>query len=148
MIIETASMGQVEVESERIYHFAKGIPGFEQETDFAVIDLEGGLFSYLQSLHTETLCFLLTDPFIFYPQYEFELPESDTEELQITEAVLVRTIVTLRETLEESTLNLLAPIVLNPDNQSAKQVVLHKSHYSTKQFLWVSDNAEGEETPC
>ncbi|MEK3838633.1 MULTISPECIES: flagellar assembly protein FliW [unclassified Paenibacillus] len=147
MNIETSALGVLNIKDEQIYHFPKGLPGFEQETEFAIIDLEEGQFSYLQSLKTAELAFLLTNPFIFFPHYEFELPEAEAEELEIQKSVVVRTIVTLRETLEESTLNLLAPIVFNPDNKAGKQVVLHQTAYSTQQLLWTQGPTK-EEPSC
>ncbi|CAM4280072.1 flagellar assembly protein FliW [Paenibacillus typhae] len=144
MIKETATMGTLDISEEQIYIFSKGIPGFEEETEFAVIEVEGGQFSYLQSLKTDSLSFLLTDPFLFYPEYEFEFPDKDAEELEIKDAFLVRAIVTVREQLEQSTVNLLAPIVLNPLNRTGKQIVLVKSQYQVRQRLWreVRDEAQ------
>lgn len=148
MLIETVTLGQLDINEDQIYHFPKGIPGFEHETDFAVIDLQEGPFSYLQSLKTDNLALLLTDPFVFYKSYEFELPESETEELAIQTSVQVRAVVTIKEKLEESTLNLLAPIVFNPDKRIGKQVVLHRSDYSTKQLLWNEGQAKEGESSC
>lgn len=37
MIIETLSWGKLEVDEEQLYHFSKGLPGFDEETDFALI---------------------------------------------------------------------------------------------------------------
>ncbi|QSF44736.1 flagellar assembly protein FliW [Paenibacillus tianjinensis] len=148
MNIETSVLGVLDIKDEQIYHFPKGIPGFEQETEFAIIELEEGPFAYLQSLKTEELAFLLTDPFVFYPGYEFELPEAEAEELEIEQSVVVRAIVTLREKLEESTLNLLAPIVFNPDKRAGKQIVLHHSTYSTRQLLWRNSPKKEDELSC
>jgi flagellar assembly factor FliW len=145
MNIETSALGVLVIKDDQIYRFPKGIPGFEQETEFAIIDLEEGPFSYLQSLKTEELAFLLTDPFVFCPGYEFELPAAEAEELEIDHAVVVRAIVTLRDKLEESTLNLLAPVVINSDKRIGKQIVLHHSSYPTRQLLWTQSPAkEGE----
>ncbi|MNC28491.1 Flagellar assembly factor FliW [compost metagenome] len=148
MLIETVTLGQLDINEEQIYHFPKGIPGFESETDFAVIELQEGPFSYLQSLKTDTLALLLTDPFLFYKSYEFELPQSEMEELAIQTSVQVRAVVTIKEKLDESTLNLLAPIVFNPDKRIAKQVVLHRSDYSTKQLLWKEGQTKEGEPSC
>lgn len=148
MIIETSALGILEVQEEQIYRFPKGIPGFEQETEFAIVDLEEGPFSYLQSLKTEELAFLLTDPFVFYPAYEFELPEVEAEELEMGEAVVVRAIVTLKDKLEESTLNLLAPVVFNLDQRLGKQIVLHHSKYLTRQLLWTHGPVKEDQSTC
>lgn len=136
MIIETLTWGKLDITEEQIYHFPKGVPGFEEDIDFALITVEDGPFSYLQSLQNTSVSFLLSDPFIFYPTYEFELPQADKEELEIIEDVNIRCMVTIKEELEHSTVNLLAPIVLNPITRSGKQVVLHNSNYQTRHSLW------------
>ncbi|OKP90584.1 flagellar assembly protein FliW [Paenibacillus sp. P3E] len=135
MIIETLSMGKLEVNEDQIYHFPKGIPGFEEETDFALIHMSESPFWVLQSLKEQELSFLLGDPFVFYPSYEFELPDDEAEELGIESEVLVRCIITLKEQIEASSINLLAPIVLNPTGRTGKQIVLHRAPYHTKHNL-------------
>lgn len=142
VLIETLTWGSLEVASDQIYHFAKGIPGFDEETDFALIDKGDGLFVHLQSLKSPDLAFLLVDPFVFYPSYEFELPEGDGEELELEAQVIVRCIVTLRAQVEKSTINLLAPIVLNPEKHLGKQVVLHQVGYQTRHPLWSDSTPE------
>ena len=135
MIIETLSWGKLEVNEEQLYHFSKGTPGFDEETDFALIEMAESPFWYLQSVKNEGLSFLLGDPFIFYPSYEFELLDDEAEELRIGSNVVVRCIITLKEQVEQSTINLLAPIVLNPDGKAGKQIVLHRTPYHTKHSL-------------
>jgi flagellar assembly factor FliW len=136
LIIETLSWGKLEVDKEQLYHFPKGIPGFDEETDFALIVMEETPFWYLQSVKSKGLSFLLGDPFAFYPAYEFELPDVEAEELEIRSDVVVRCIITLKENVEQSTINLLAPIVLNPVRNFGKQIVLHKAPYHTKHSLF------------
>ncbi|MEK5261950.1 MULTISPECIES: flagellar assembly protein FliW [Paenibacillus] len=135
MIISTSIWGDIEVNEKEVYRFEKGIPGFEETTEFVLLDQDEAPFYYLQSLQQKELSFVLVDPFIFYPEYEFELPDSETEELEIESNLVVRSILTLHEQVESSTINLLAPLVFNPDNRKAKQVVLHQSPYSTKHSL-------------
>lgn len=135
MIIDTLSWGKLDVDEEQLYHFSKGIPGFEEETDFALIAMADTPFWYLQSVSNMGLSFLLGDPFDFYPSYEFELPDDEAEELDIDNEVIVRCVITLKEQAEESTINLLAPIVLNPRFRLGKQIVLHKAPYHTKHNL-------------
>ncbi|WP_339325245.1 flagellar assembly protein FliW [Paenibacillus sp. FSL W8-0194] len=144
-MIET-SWGPLEVDEEQIYHFPKGIPGFEEEKRFVLISNQEEPFQYLQSLQEKYLSFLIADPFLFYPDYEFELPDPDSKELKIEDEMLIRCMITLRDPVETSTMNLLAPLVLNPKLQLGKQIVLHASAYSTKQKLWDSSgNTKGEE---
>lgn len=135
MIIETLTWGELEVKEEQIYRFPKGIPGFDEETEFALIAMADTPFWVLQSVKEQRHSFLLGDPFTFYPSYEFELPDDEAEELQIETEVMVGCIITLKEQIEESSINLLAPIVLNPVKCTGKQIVLHKAPYHTKHNL-------------
>ncbi|WP_442950104.1 flagellar assembly protein FliW [Paenibacillus sp. HW567] len=135
LIIETLSWGKLEVGEEQIFHLSKGLPGFDDETDFALIPMAETPFWVLQSVKDKGLSFLLGDPFAFYPTFEFELPDDEAEELEIVTDVVVRCIITLKEQAEQSTINLLAPIVLNPSTRSGKQIVLHRSPYHTKHSL-------------
>ncbi len=85
------------------------------------------------------LAFLLVSPFVFVPDYSFELSEADKEELEIQDQVSVYSIVTIQAEANKSTMNLLAPVVLNPDKRMGKQVVLHQSSYETRHLIWASD---------
>ncbi|MUG23692.1 flagellar assembly protein FliW [Paenibacillus macerans] len=150
MELETAQSGVVEVKDDQIFNFPKGIPGFEDHTSFAVIDLPNSPFTYLQSLKENAVSLLMADPFIFYPDYEFDLPEKVVEELNLGSAFLVRCVLTLNQNIADSTINLLAPIVFNLENRMARQVILHASDYQSRHPLWpdghtsFAANKEGE----
>ncbi|MEY8739661.1 flagellar assembly protein FliW [Bacillales bacterium AN1005] len=124
---------------EAIYHFPKGLPGFEEEDTFVIVPWEDTPFNYLQSVKEPGLAFLLVSPFMFVPDYSFELSEADKEELEIQDQVSVYSIVTIQAEANKSTMNLLAPVVLNPDKRMGKQVVLHQSSYETRHLIWASD---------
>ncbi|WP_145414175.1 flagellar assembly protein FliW [Paenibacillus xylanexedens] len=134
--------GSLEVQEEVVYQFPKGLPGFEEETEFAIVPWEDTPFSYLQSTREPELAFLLVSPFTFVPDYSFELAEADKEELGIVEQVSVYSMVTIHSQANKSTMNLLAPIVLNPEQRIGKQVVLHHSDYNTRHLIWTEDDAK------
>lgn len=146
MIIHTSMWGELDTPESNIYHFPKGIPGFEEEHRFALIHEENNPFVYMQSLKQENLTFVVVDPFDFYPDYEFELPDSDAEELRIKDALSVKCMITVKEKIEESSINLLAPLVFNPQERLGKQVVLQGVSYCTKHRLWndsTDENGKG-----
>jgi flagellar assembly factor FliW len=135
----TNRFGYLNISENDIYTFSKGIPGFEEQTSFIIVAPEqDDPFSFLQSVAAGDLAFVITDPFLFYPDYEFEIPESALSELNIQskEQVMVRSIITIPDKLEAATINLVAPIVLNVDGRLGKQVVLGKSPYTTKHSLF------------
>ncbi|MDQ0660000.1 flagellar assembly protein FliW [Paenibacillus sp. W2I17] len=140
--IQTSMWGEVEVQDEDVYQFPKGLPGFDEETEFALVPWEETPFSYLQSTREPGLAFLLVNPFTFVPDYCFELGEVDKEELEIIEQVSVYSMVTIHSQANKSTMNLLAPVVLNPEQHVGKQVVLHQSSYDTRHLIWAEDDAK------
>lgn len=141
---ETAQFGKEETKDEQIFYFSKGIPGFEEHTEFMMIDLPDAPFAYLQSVKESQISLLITDPFIFFPNYEFDLSERVVEELNLGSSFLIRCIVTLKQDVSQSTINLLAPIVFNLDNHTARQVILHSSEYQSRHLLW---SGESESSP-
>ena len=71
----------------------------------------------LQSVDQMEIGFVIAYPFAFKKDYSFDISEDDREQLQIEkeENVLTYTIVTMKETLQDSTINMLAPIIINMD---------------------------------
>lgn len=130
------------VESNNIFIFPKGIPGFEELTKFSVIDIPDTPFSQLQSIEENSISLLITDPFMFYPNYEFDLPPSIVEELELNSNFLIRNIVTTKPVITDSTINLLAPIIFNLDNNQARQVILQSTEYLTRHQLWKQNLTE------
>ncbi|MGY3714872.1 flagellar assembly protein FliW [Sutcliffiella cohnii] len=139
MNIETKYHGSVEVNEKDIISFPRGIPGFLEETEFIFIPFtEDDLFQILQSVKTANIAFVLTNPFTFFPEYDFQLDESALEILQLEkpEDALVYSILTVSEKMEESTANLQAPIIVNKQTLVAKQVILTGTNYKTKHPLF------------
>lgn len=140
MLLKTSHFGEVEIEEQQLVSFPKGIPGFPQYKDYAIIDLEDTAFFYLQSMEEPSVGFVMANPFDFFPAYEIDLPESAIKELDIgsPEEVMIRCIVTIQEEFQKSTINLLAPVVMNTRNRQGKQVVLQGVPYPIKQPLFNS----------
>ncbi len=130
MIIQTKFLGEVEVQETDIYTFEQGLPGFPNSKKFTIIPLDADLpIAFLQSIEEVEIGFVIGLPFAFKPDYAFDLSEEDKEALQIykPEDVLTYSIMTLKETFAESTLNLLAPVIINVTKKRGKQIVLQDS---------------------
>lgn len=142
MKIETKFLGEVEVSEQDIYTFDSGLLGFPEQTKYALFPLDADLpITVLQSIEDAELGFILAFPFAFKKDYAFDLSIEDKEHLQIDkeEDVLVYSIVTLNDSFDNSTINLLAPVVINVDKKIGKQIVLHDSalyplRYAVKEF--------------
>ena len=145
MKIQTKYLQEVHIEKSKIIHFRSGLPGFLEETEFIVLDLPGNpIFQALQSIKTEDLAFIVTNPYHFYTDYEFKLEDQIIESLEIEseQDVAVLTIVTLKSPFELSTINLKAPIIINSIRQQGKQYILNTADYPTKASITSSNSSE------
>ena len=139
--VSTSRFGEIEVDEKKIVHFKEGIPAFEDEHEFIILpyEEENSPYYFMQSINTPDLAFLLTIPFLFFPEYTFELDDATIKDLEIKSAdkVFYYSMITIPNgSIRYMTANLLAPVVINSDNMQAKQVVLEKSNYTTKHRLF------------
>lgn len=139
MKIATKYYGEIEVNREEVITFSKGIPGFLEEEKFTLLPLnDEDVFFLLQSLKTPDLAFMITDPFAFYKEYDFNLASHYMTELDITSEknVMVYAFVTMRDPFLESTINLQAPLILNREQKRGRQIILTGTDYKTKHPLF------------
>ncbi|WP_102273790.1 flagellar assembly protein FliW [Cytobacillus massiliigabonensis] len=148
MIIKTKFHGDQEIEAEKIISFPAGIPGFLEEKEFYLIPLEETALVVLQSIHIKEVAFIITDPFSFFPQYEFELPQDlvDTLKVEAEKDVVVFVILTIKDPFHQTTANLQAPIIINQTIKQGKQVILNNTSYTTRHLFIepLSTQQEGE----
>ena len=96
--VDTLRFGTIEIEEEKITHFPHGIPAFEEEKEFIIVPYDSeSPYLFMQSLSTPDLAFLITMPFLFFPDYEFELDDSVQKELGIKdqEDMLIYVLITI-----------------------------------------------------
>jgi flagellar assembly factor FliW len=123
-------------------NFPAGMPGFPHAHRFELTPWgpAGSPFMLLSSNDDADVGFVVVPPWVFYPDYEFEVDAGTAERLQLNAAddAVVFAVVTLRDRPEDSTLNLLGPIVVNRVTHEAAQVVLPSSGYSVRAPLAIA----------
>lgn len=138
MKLQTAYFGEIEIDATDVLNFEHGIPGFEEEKQFVLLPIEeDSAYEVLQSVQTADLAFTVTIPYTVEPTYGFDLDDATIQALAITDEKEVATfvIVSLKETLANSTANLKAPIVVNVTNKKAKQVILNNEEYAIRHLV-------------
>lgn len=144
MKIGTRYHGEILVDESQLWLFESGIPGFQDEQEFIILPLEGNeYFNIMQSVKTEQLAFVITDPFIFFKDYDFTLEDGDIYHLKLEkkEDVKVFVILTVKEPLQLTTANLQGPVIFNQKNKMAKQVILKDTSYTTKHLIFQKKEA-------
>ena len=117
MVIQSR-LGEREVRLDKVLHFPRGIIGFESARGFTLLQIqENAPLLVLQSLEDPTLGLLVADPFVFMPDYSLTIGDAEQQLLRAQSpeelAVLVTATIPPGKP-EETAINLLGPIVINP----------------------------------
>ncbi len=134
MLVQTERFGPIEVPEEKLVRMRKPVLGFEEiETFFLVEQDEFHPFMWLQSVEQPDLAFIVVNPVTFFPDYRIEVHSKEVGDLEIDSLDRVETyvIVTVPEDPRTISVNLQGPIVINTENNYAKQLVLVNSEYQT-----------------
>lgn len=117
-------------------HFAAGLPGFPHVRRYVLSPWGGdeSPFMMMAASDDPELGFVVVAPWVFYPEYEFDLDRATAERLAIEdpEDAVIVCVVTLGERAEDATINLLGPIVVNKHSYEACQTVLASSGYEVR----------------
>lgn len=139
MLIQSTRFGEIEVSNQDLLSFPDGLPGFLDEKKFAFLPQgQDNPFALLQSAISPDLAFVIVEPFTFFSDYSFQLSDDFVQELKLSKEnpPQIFNIVTIKENLENATINLLAPIIVNWQTKTAQQIILEKTEYITRHKLF------------
>jgi flagellar assembly factor FliW len=149
MEIQSSRFGRMTVDDERVMTFPRGLLGFPNHNRFALIQTgTENYFFWLQSIEDPNLAFVVTDPTIFFKDYETPVREETAAEIQLSDPNFVQTFVICNKVGEWLTGNLLGPIVVNAQNRLATQVVLTEKKWTTRQPLLRLQQEQQNEAPA
>lgn len=121
----------------------KGILGFENLSEYEILDIENNnTLKELNSTEEDCIGFIVVSPFEIIKEYEVVLSQDIIEKLEVESPndIILFNIITLGRILEESTVNLKAPIVINIKNNYGMQIILEEEKYSIRHPLLRGDN--------
>ena len=136
--VDTKYFGTLSYREEAIFEFPHGLPAFEQETRFVLIELpEDAPLVFLQSLAQPALCFLAFPILVAAREYSLQISAEDLAALELNpdrqpelgRDVLVLALVSLHDGFS-ATANLMAPIVVNLKTRRGLQAIRQDHLYS------------------
>lgn len=131
MKIKTRDFGEILVTEEDTINFTSGIYGFEDFKKYIILkDSPDDDIMFLQSIDNMDLSFVLVDPYSILISYNPLLQEEDLYDLKSNNEAELKYLVIaiIKDNIKDSLVNLKNPIVINPNNRSAKQVILQNSY--------------------
>ena len=134
MNVDTKAFGLIEAEEKQKVKIPQGLFGFEDYTDFILIDAEHEPFFWLQSINEKDIAFILISPFFFRKDYEVNITNEELVEIGITspEKALIFVIVTIPQDGNPMTANLQGPLIINKETMTGMQAVLSDSKWKTR----------------
>lgn len=136
MKIKTRKFGETEIDENTIFTMPEGLPGFSGHHRFVILeDSKTAPFCWLQSLDNPDIALVVMNPFLFKPDYQFDLKGlvlSRNWGDVGSENVHVYVVINISGSDAEQTItaNLMGPIVINSEKKEAFQMVISDPSYS------------------
>lgn len=131
--IHTSRFGPLDINEDKIITMTTPLLGFPAERHFILLPHgPGSAFWWLQATENPDLAFVVIQPAIFNPHYRPAIPGHLLAELQshTEEELEILVILTIPKGQPEAmTANLLGPVILNPAQKLAKQILLDPAAY-------------------
>jgi flagellar assembly factor FliW len=115
LTIDTTRFGSLEIAGEAVIEFPTGLIGLGGSRYALLATDEDAAIVWLQSLDDPSLALPVANPWRFFNDYEVELSDTEAARIGITDPADCDVYVTVRarESLEECTANLRAPILVS-----------------------------------
>ena len=137
MKIRTKPYGEMEIEDRQRIIFPRGVFGFEELREFALLDASQPPFYWLQSLQRVEIAFVLIDPLFFRPDYTPDVDPSELNEIDIRtpDDMLLFAIVTIPEDSSRMTANLQGPLVINRRTSVGRQSISSNPQWGVRHAI-------------
>ncbi len=134
MLVNTRIFGEIEINDDKIVTFENGIIGFPDLKHFALVydeEKKGTTtISYLQSIDEGNFALPVMNPTIVKEDYNPFVEEELLKPLGVLDANNMCVVVTVKvpRQIEDISVNLKAPIIINVDTLKGAQVIIEDSY--------------------
>jgi len=138
MHVESTRLGTMEVRDDSVLTFADGLPGLPGDRWALIATGEDSPFFWLQSIDYADVAVPVTSPWLFFGDYEVRLSDDEAARLGLSDAgdAYIVCVVRAAEQLDEFTINLVSPLVINAGSRQGRQVINDAGGYSVRHPLF------------
>ena len=124
MRINTSRFGRIDIDAGDVLRFPSGLPGLEDCREWALLaDATNDALGWLQSTTRGDVALAVVSPRRFVPDYQVRIPRSELAPLAIADIRQAQVVLVVSQNSTSLTLNLKAPIVINLEARTGRQVV-------------------------
>ena len=133
------NLKDLEFAAKDIIHFKDGVPGFEKFKDYILLQEDDVPFIMtMQSVDADIPSFVVIDPFAFMDNYAPELSDVDKEFFGADADLKFLLMTIIPKDMNETVVNLKAPIVIDAKTNKAKQIIAENRDYPIRYKLFNS----------
>ncbi len=124
MNISTTRFGRLELKTEELLVFPSGILGLEDCREWVLLaDAENDALGWLQSTTRREVALAVVSPRRFVPGYQARISRSELAPLDLADVRQAQVLVVVGKNEGGITLNLKAPLVINLQRRTGRQVI-------------------------
>lgn len=137
MKVSTTRFGELELNEADVFHFSDGIIGFPDFSQFVVLQHSpGSPFKWIQSVLEPEMAFVVVDPLLLDPEYPMDkLREALSTPKRTPTDIGAAVIAVVPPAPQPITVNLLAPLALDPELRTGQQIILNGTDYTTRHVI-------------
>jgi flagellar assembly factor FliW len=147
MQIESTRFGTVEIRDDAVITFPEGLIGLPGTRWALIAQAERSAFLWLHSVEDPAVALPVTTPWLFFPDYEVQVSDDDARRIALDgpAGADIFCVVRAAEQLEDFTINLRGPIVVNAGDRLGCQVINEVTEYDVRQPLFSKVGLENVE---
>ena len=144
MKIDSSRFGPIEIRDEDVISLPQGLIGLPGTRYALIAQTENSPFLWLHSVEDANLALPVTNPWLFFPEYEVRISDDDASQLELEgpEQVDIFCIVRAAQELVDFTINLLSPIAIHGAMRVGKQVLNETGGYDVREPLFCEVDLE------
>ncbi|MCL2294749.1 MAG: flagellar assembly protein FliW [Spirochaetes bacterium] len=139
MKLETKPFGIINIDEKQKVSFDKGIFGFENIKEYALLNASQWPFYWLQAIEAPDVAFVLIEPVIFRSDYMPDVDAGDLAELELKaedkDKMLIFAIVTVPADPKKMTANLQGPVIINKELRIGRQFISFNKKWQIKHYI-------------
>jgi flagellar assembly factor FliW len=127
MLIDTDRFGCFDTKDSKLIEFPSGLPGFEDLRYYIILEIaQTKPIYWLQSTENKYIALPVILTFEILDDYYIDIRENELEDLSVESQndLLVMNVVVIPDQVEQMTVNLAAPLVINTKRGIGKQIII------------------------
>jgi len=148
MQIESTRFGMLEVREDTVLTFPDGLIGLPGTQYTLLAQSEKTPFYWLHSCENADVAVPVTPPWLFFTNYEVDIPDDEVDRLGIVESnqAEIFCVVRANSDLKNFTINLAGPVIVNSESRVGRQIINGATGYSVRQPLFAEVELTDVET--